>query len=519
MAEPMDASTWNAARRLRRRRGCLLLVVLPLGVVSIMFAWAGLRLFDKPTVSRNFTAEFNARFESIPDDQKAWPLLKQAIIERVAAQPADDLRLNWPTYPGGPMWAESAAHLDQLQPTLEKVRQAAAKPYLGRELSDRIDPEIAKAEAKAYGRPYVPDPPGDENPMMIDVLLPDLSYMRRFAQDLSVDTYMAAEVGQGERAMRNFEATLGLAHLTGESETLIGQLVQIAIEGLAERQLAQVLSNYPNLFNIDQLARLQHAFMSVGRPAPAPPEGLTRYDLNMTMERTFFYDMVQRSFSDDGHGNGHMTLEGARLFNLINSNSDSHGDNFAGVAAALLSASRKETVQKYDDLMSRFEDAAAKRPWQRRPGELLLDSEIEELRTSRFGQARYPLITLLMPALERVALTKDLADARRDAAIASIALARYFADHQHYPATLADLLTDYLPALPLDPVDGQPLRYLLTPTGPVLYSLGFDEDDDQGRPSADPDHAQPLTRSDSRTDTDGDWILYPADMPTPEPEE
>lgn len=513
MSEPMEASTWNAARRSRRRRGCLLLVVLPVGVVSLMLAWAGLRLFDKPTVARNFTAEFNARFKNIPDDQKAWPLYKQAILERLAVRPSGDLLRNWPTFPGGPMWDESAEQIEKLQPVLVQVRQAAALPVFGRELSDRQDPDILQAEAEASGQPYIPEPPGEPNPMMLSVLLPDLANMRNFAKDLSVDTYFAAEAGHGERAVRNFEAMLGLSVHARESETLIGQLVQIAIEALAERQLTQVLSNYPDLFTRDQLDRLQAAFTTIGRPGPAPDEGITRFDLNMTMERAFFYDMVQRSFSDDGNGNGHMTLEGARVLGTVGSLSGSTGADAALTAAALLSASRQSTVEKYDDFMDRFERAAAKRPWQRQPGELELDTEVEQLHASTLGRARYPLIALLMPALSKAALHKDLADVRRDAAITTIALAHYHADHQRYPQTLAELLPDYLPALPIDPVDGQPLRYLLTPQGPILYSLGFDKDDDQGHAPANPDLAQPLVSTYPDGDKDGDWVHFPSPMP------
>lgn len=510
MTEPLDASTWNAARRSRRRRGCLLLVVLPLGIVSIMLAWAGLRFLDEPVLSRNFTAEFNARFDTIPEDQKAWPLYKQAILDRLPVQPSGDLILHWPTFPGGPMWDETPAQIEKLQPALDMARLAAARPWLGLHMSDRFDPDIARAQAAAYGQPYSPEPSGENNPMLLTILLPDLSYMRHFAQDLSVENYLAAEAGQGERIVPNFEAMLGFALHARESETLIGQLVQIAIEALAERQLGQILSAYPGLFTTDQLARLQHAFTTIGRSGHAPAEGITRFHLTMTMERAFFYDIVQRSFSDDGHGDGHMTLQGSRMFSEVGSLSNNTGE---GAAAALLSASRRQTVEKYDSLMDRFEAAAAKRPWERQPGELALDSEVERLYSSPLGKLRYPLITMLMPALSKAALNKDLADARRDAAITSIALARYHADHQHYPASLSDLLPDYLPALPLDPVDGQPLRYLLTPQGPILYSLGIDEDDDQGRAPPNPDHAQPLARIYSATDTDGDWVLYPVAMP------
>lgn len=478
-----------------------------------MLAWAGFRLLDEPKVTRNFTAEFNARYEGMPDDQKAWPLYKQAIIARLPVQPTDDMLMNWPTFPGGALWDKTAEQMEKLQPVLEMVRQAAARPFMGRELSAELDPDIAKAQAEAEGINYIPDPPGDEIPMMLAILLPDLSSLRNFARDLSVDTFIAAESGQGQRAVQNFEAMLGLGKHARESETLIGQLVQIAIESLAERQLAQVLSNYPDLFDREDLDRLDQAFLTIGRAGPVPPEGITSYDFNLEMERVFFYDIVQRSFSDDGDGDGHMTLKGARMLSDVDSLSGSSGQNVVNLAAVLLSASRKQNLERYDDFMDRFEAAADKRPWRRQPGELSLDREIEQLHADRLGALRYPLIAILMPALERAAAMKDLADARRDAAIATIALARYHADHQQYPVNLAELLPDYLPALPIDPVDGQPLRYLLTPQGPILYSLGFDKDDDQGRTPENPDLAQPLVSTYLDGDKDGDWVLFPSPMP------
>ena len=39
----------------------------------------------------------------------------------------------------------------------------------------------------------------------------------------------------------------------------------------------------------------------------------------------------------------------------------------------------------------------------------------------------------------------------------------------------------FLPALPLDPFDGEPLRYKRMPDGIVIYSVGVDGKDDGGR--------------------------------------
>jgi hypothetical protein len=49
-----------------------------------------------------------------------------------------------------------------------------------------------------------------------------------------------------------------------------------------------------------------------------------------------------------------------------------------------------------------------------------------------------------------------------------------------WPATLADLVPAQLAAIPLDPYDGQPLRYRRLPDGVVVYSVGPDGNDDGG---------------------------------------
>jgi hypothetical protein len=61
------------------------------------------------------------------------------------------------------------------------------------------------------------------------------------------------------------------------------------------------------------------------------------------------------------------------------------------------------------------------------------------------------------------------------------ALKRYHLQHGAYPASLAELVPDYLKQVPLDFMDGKPLRYRLTPDGEfLLYSVGLDGEDNGG---------------------------------------
>jgi hypothetical protein len=62
----------------------------------------------------------------------------------------------------------------------------------------------------------------------------------------------------------------------------------------------------------------------------------------------------------------------------------------------------------------------------------------------------------------------------------AIALAAYRAEHGAYPTQLAQLRPKYLAAVPEDPFSNGPLRYKRTEAGYVLYSVGFNGNDDGG---------------------------------------
>lgn len=67
--------------------------------------------------------------------------------------------------------------------------------------------------------------------------------------------------------------------------------------------------------------------------------------------------------------------------------------------------------------------------------------------------------------------------------ITAIALKRHELRHGKPPATLDALVPEFLPSLPLDFMDGQPLRYRLNHGGSfLLYSVGDDMQDDGGDP-------------------------------------
>jgi hypothetical protein len=87
-------------------------------------------------------------------------------------------------------------------------------------------------------------------------------------------------------------------------------------------------------------------------------------------------------------------------------------------------------------------------------------------------------------------------EARRRLIITAIALERYRGKNGSYPQTLAELAPEFLKTVPLDFMDGQPLRYRLTDGGHfMLYSVGLDCVDNGGKiqpHTGDQDFVRPL---------------------------
>ncbi|MEK6238605.1 MAG: hypothetical protein N2C14_28130, partial [Planctomycetales bacterium] len=74
------------------------------------------------------------------------------------------------------------------------------------------------------------------------------------------------------------------------------------------------------------------------------------------------------------------------------------------------------------------------------------------------------------------------ADAHRRLAVAALAAKRFQIEQGRYPQGWKELVPKYLPAVPTDPFDGKPMRFMATPKGLVLYSVAYNLSDDSGFP-------------------------------------
>ncbi len=108
------------------------------------------------------------------------------------------------------------------------------------------------------------------------------------------------------------------------------------------------------------------------------------------------------------------------------------------------------------------------------------------------------LLSLLMPAFQKVQSARDRAEQIERNLHIAFALAAYRADTGRYPAKLDDLAPKYLATVPADIFNGKPLIYKPTEKGYLFYSVGANGKDEEGRwydddpPGDDPRVRMPL---------------------------
>lgn len=465
---------WHAQRRVGQ--GALILVAglaVTYGALWIRFA------SGSPTISRNFAAELNAPVLATPERERAWTVYRPAII---ALMPLMRAHEGWDEViaakPGTPEFERAKAAVEAFEPHLATIREAAKMPTFGLLLTDSVDVELSKAmnpEAEAVATQP------SENPMLIGVLLPPLSPIRSSAKALALDAHVAAAEGDGQRATDDIVAILGMARQTFDMPFLISDLVAAALGNLAWQTASVLLERYPDAFTDAQLTELAQ---QIARDA-----GPREFFADPTSEKEFMGDALQRIFTDDGNGDGRLTLEGLRFISSIErlgsveEGEPSKAMVLFGPAIMAYTAGREATRERHAQVLDHYA-SYRNQPmwtWTQSPDQVALD-------TIQDDELVFPVVRLLTPALGRILITGNWTRLAREATLTAIALEQFRRAEDHYPAALSELVPTYLSSVPLDLADGQPIRYRLADGKPVIYSIGMDRVDNDGRPAMEGDH-------------------------------
>ena len=131
-----------------------------------------------------------------------------------------------------------------------------------------------------------------------------------------------------------------------------------------------------------------------------------------------------------------------------------------------------------------------------------IDQTVFDTANRRFHPYRI-LTHMLLPGLAKVDAKADRSLTTSRLAITVAGLERHRLATGSYPKALGDLVPKWVPAVPLDPMDGQPLRYRLNADGSfTVYGVGPNHTDDNGV-------------FESQQGQDLDWV-WPPSHPTEE---
>jgi hypothetical protein len=317
-----------------------------------------------------------------------------------------------------------------------------------------------------------------------NALLPHLAIHKSMAGKLRTRSAARVAAGDTAGAAEDIDTILRLAELTGEDPVLIGYLVRVAIQSSAFSAFWDGTSQHA--WSDTQLAAFQRRF-----------EGLKQRDSLVQAFRgerlfgkTCFELMRQGRLNPE-------TLDAV----------DGGGDGFSGGAmpkAWLLQnqAYHSRVMDQVVDALQRCDPergiAAKGSIWETER----IDQTVFDTANRRFHPYRI-LTHMLLPSLAKVHAKADRSLTTSRLAITVAALERHRLATGTYPKSLDDLVPRWVPAVPLDPMDGQPLRYRLNADGTfTVYGVGPNHTDDNG-----------VFESNQRQDLD--WV-WPPNHPTEE---
>lgn len=535
-----DART--AARLIRRakRRGRPLAwhvwtyVARGLLVLAVIYAFFLANfLLSRPVVGVDYFARLNAPTLSVPEADRAWSLYRRALLDLGIAGPRRDDTMYDPIRAGDDdpatrniieatpadtaAWATLTQWLDAHADALALARRAAAKPARGYVIGrggSGDDPELGWTSATSQSTDLM-----DGSVLMAD--LRHVNPLRAMAELFAVDAGYARTQGHSGRVAANIEAILAMA---GQRDVplFINRLVAVGTYMMAFEQIKATLRETPALLSDRQLVALAHRVAAIGNDTAASL-------LDLSPMRVQFYDLVQRSYSDDGHGDGRLTPAGVEAV-LRFSNPQPQwakigrpspvGDAAIGLAvgsaASVASGSRRDVVAEYDRLMDLAAAELARPLREREAGgaDGGFRRQIERIRSSPRLSLKYAPLTVALPSLDLASVIAERVLGQRDGVVVALALELHRRRHGSYPATLEALVPALLPQVPLDRIDGRPVRYKLIDGRPVVYSVGVDRDDDAGRPpvgrNGEPDAygAAQWPTNELIDPPDGDWPLF-----------
>lgn len=341
----------------------------------------------------------------------------------------------------------------------------------------------AASHRKDYFHPWAPGENKDgKRGVLLGSPLTAVQRSRQAADALACRAMRHLGDGRPDATRADALTLYRLARLMAKGGSIIELLVANAIQAMAHNAAVAHLAETTTTLTAAEAA----AFVADFEKLPPVPPFADKLDC---AERYFFLDTLQTlAHSEDGYaaeliGNKEATAAQNKMYrDAIDWAAVLRRGNarFDKMAAAM----RDPAPQKRLAAVRALEDESKK-------DRVALDPEImiaaatlkfggqptDSFRTAVTRIVGTSTVNLLTPALLKVAESEIRGAAQAELLKAAFALAAYRAEKGSYPAALADLPK----AVPPDPFGGKPLVYKPAAAGYVLYSVGVNGKDDDGR--------------------------------------
>jgi hypothetical protein len=311
-----------------------------------------------------------------------------------------------------------------------------------------------------------------------NTLLPHIAHVKKGAQWFSASALHNLRLGNVDGAIDDIQTILLLANVFEDEPIIISQLVRIAVVAIALENCWALLQQ--DDVSDAQLARLQGVFDPIDFPA-----GMASA---LEMERVMGRDAVHKMRAGDLDFRAVAGPTGWFPFDddvPAPLKKVPYGEEMQEAIRAILIYPMWRYAFSYGDEkqlleeLQKFIDATRSGHKNQSTKELRAVGKRE--RAAREVKSWRQLATsLFLQPLESCAMRSFRGQTHCEIARTAIALRRYHLKHGRYPAQLADLVPEFLSAVPIDFIDGEPLRYRIDGSGFALWSVGNNAKDDGG---------------------------------------
>ncbi|MCI0705442.1 MAG: hypothetical protein L0241_30650 [Planctomycetia bacterium] len=266
----------------------------------------------------------------------------------------------------------------------------------------------------------------------LSTLLPHLEKARNVAALLELDACLAGLEKKPNRGILAARAALAVGRSIGDEPLLISQLVHMACAKIGAQSAMQVIA------------------------WGEPTEGLAELQAELLEEADFPFfrhgirgerAMIDKMFT--GLDNGTITIDQALMYFQIGKPGPQHYAAFRTYRAFIPGDHAKSL-----DLLTQYAEAAKLPPHEQLPA--LRKVVMPKGPPDDF---RYIITRLMIPACDKVAEASLRTRADLLSAATCIACERFRLKHGRWPNDLAELTPAFLPAVPMNPFDGKPIRY------------------------------------------------------------